>query len=60
MVSRSALTNAASKILAFVRVPVLSEHITVTDPSVSTVFSDLHNTLFFFMILAVMVRLVSN
>jgi hypothetical protein len=43
--------------LAFVRVPVLSEQITVTDPSVSTVFNDLHNTLFFFMIFAVMVRL---
>ena len=43
--------------LTFVRVPVLSEQITVTDPRVSTVFNDLHNTLFFFMIFAVMVRL---
>ena len=39
------------------RVPVLSEQITVTDPSVSTVFNDLHNTLFFLMIFAVMARL---
>lgn len=39
-----------------VRVPVLSEQITETDPSVSTVLRDLQRILFFFMRLAVMVR----
>ena len=53
----SARLNTRPEMLAFVRVPVLSEQITVTDPRVSTVFNDLHSTLFFFMIFAVMVRL---
>lgn len=39
----------------FVRVPVLSEHITLTDPRVSTVFRDLHKILFLRIRLAVMV-----
>ncbi len=37
------------------RVPVLSEQITLTDPKVSTVFNDLQRILFFRMRLAVMV-----
>lgn len=44
-------------ILTLVRVPVLSEHIVLTDPRVSTVLRDLHRILFFFMMLAVIVRL---
>jgi hypothetical protein len=39
-----------------VRVPVLSEQITLTDPRVSTVLSDLQRILFFRMIFAVIVR----
>lgn len=39
-----------------VRVPVLSEQITLTAPSVSTVFKDLQRMLFLRMILAVIVR----
>lgn len=45
------------QVLTLVKVPVLSEQTTVTDPSVSAVFNDLHSTLFRFMIFAVMVRL---
>lgn len=45
-------------LLTFVRVPVLSEQMTETEPRVSTVFSDLHRILFFLMILATMVKLV--
>jgi hypothetical protein len=41
----------------FVRVPVLSEQMTDTAPSVSTVFKDLQRILFLRMRLAVMVRL---
>lgn len=37
-------------------VPVLSEQITLTEPSVSTVFNDLHRILFFRIRFAVMVR----
>lgn len=40
-----------------VRVPVLSEHITETEPRVSTVFNDLHKILFFLIMLALIVRL---
>ena len=40
-----------------VNVPVLSEQMTETAPNVSTVFKDLHNTLFFFIRFAQMVRL---
>jgi hypothetical protein len=43
-------------ILFFVRVPVLSEQMTETEPRVSTVFSDLHRILFFRMIFATMVK----
>ena len=43
--------------LTFVKVPVLSEHITETEPRVSTVLRDLHKILFFRMMLAVIVRL---
>jgi hypothetical protein len=39
-----------------VRVPVLSEHMTLTAPKVSTVFNDLHKILFLRMILAVIVK----
>lgn len=38
-----------------VRVPVLSEQITLTEPKVSTVFNDLHKILFFLIRLAVIV-----
>ena len=38
------------------RVPVLSEQITLTDPRVSTVFSDLQRILFWRIIFAVIVR----
>jgi hypothetical protein len=38
-----------------VRVPVLSEQMTLTEPRVSTVLRDLQRTLFWRMILAVMV-----
>ena len=38
-----------------VRVPVLSEQITLTDPRVSTVFKDLHRILFFRIMFAVIV-----
>jgi hypothetical protein len=41
----------------FVKVPVLSEQITDTVPSVSTVFRDLHKILFFFIKFAVIVKL---
>ena len=41
-----------------VRVPVLSEQMTETDPRVSTVFSDLQRILFFFIMLATTVKLV--
>jgi hypothetical protein len=41
----------------FVKVPVLSEQMTDTAPSVSTVFSDLHKILFFLIKLAVIVKL---
>ena len=40
-----------------VKVPVLSEQMTETAPNVSTVLSDLHKTLFFFIRFAQMVRL---
>jgi hypothetical protein len=43
-----------------VRVPVLSEQITLTAPSVSTVFNDLQSILFFRMRFAVMVREAVN
>lgn len=43
-----------------VSVPVLSEQMTDTAPSVSTVFRDLQRILFFRMILAVMVKLAVN
>lgn len=42
--------------LTFVNVPVLSEQMTETEPSVSTVFKLLHKILFLRMMLAVMVR----
>lgn len=42
--------------LTLVRVPVLSEQITLTAPSVSTVFKLLQSTSFFLMMLAVIVR----
>lgn len=42
--------------LTMVRVPVLSEHITLTEPSVSTVFNDLQRILFLRMIFAVIVK----
>jgi len=41
----------------FVRVPVLSEQMTETDPRVSTVFRDLHRILFFLIRFAVIVKL---
>jgi hypothetical protein len=41
----------------FVRVPVLSEQIVLTEPRVSTVLSDLHKMLFFFITAAVIVKL---
>jgi hypothetical protein len=44
--------------LTLVRVPVLSEQMTETDPNVSTVFNDLQRILFFFMMLATTVKLV--
>jgi hypothetical protein len=44
-------------IVTLVRVPVLSEQIVLTEPRVSTVLRDLHRILFFFMMLAVIVRL---
>jgi hypothetical protein len=40
-----------------VKVPVLSEQMTETEPRVSTVLSDLHRILFFFIRFAVIVRL---
>lgn len=40
-----------------VKVPVLSEQMTDTEPRVSTVLSDLHRILFFFIRFAVIVRL---
>lgn len=43
--------------LTFVSVPVLSEQMTLTDPRVSTVFSDLQSTLLRRMMFAVMVKL---
>lgn len=43
--------------LTWVSVPVLSEQIIETDPSVSTVLSDLHRILFFRIMLALMVML---
>lgn len=43
--------------LTAVRVPVLSEQITETDPKVSTVFNDLQRILFFLIMLALIVRL---
>lgn len=46
--------------LTSVSVPVLSEQMTDTDPSVSTVFNDLHKTLFFRIIFALIVRLAVN
>ena len=42
--------------LTSVRVPVLSEHITDTEPKVSTVLSDLHKTFCFRIRFAVMVN----
>ena len=42
--------------LTVVRVPVLSEQTTETEPKVSTVLSDLQRILFFFIKFAVMVR----
>lgn len=41
-----------------VNVPVLSEQMTETEPSVSTVFNDLQSILFFLMMLATIVKLV--
>lgn len=46
-----------AKALTLVKVPVLSEQITETDPSVSTVARDLQRILFFLMIFAPIVRL---
>ena len=43
--------------LTFVKVPVLSEQMTDTEPKVSTVFKDLQRILFFRIMLAVIVRL---
>jgi hypothetical protein len=43
--------------LTLVNVPVLSVQMTVTEPKVSTVLSDLQRTLFFFMMFAVIVKL---
>jgi hypothetical protein len=43
-------------VLTIVKVPVLSEHITLTDPRVSTVFNDLHRILFWRMMFAVIVK----
>src|SRR5690625_650336 len=43
-------------ILPWVSVPVLSEQMTETEPSVSTVLRDLQRIMFFFIMLAVMVR----
>jgi hypothetical protein len=42
--------------LTMVRVPVLSEQITLTEPRVSTVFKDLQRILFLRMMFAVMVK----
>lgn len=49
---------SVTTILFFVRVPVLSEQMTETDPSVSTVFSDLQRILFLRIMLATIVKLV--
>lgn len=46
--------------LTLVSVPVLSEQMTETAPSVSTVARDLQRILFFFMMLAPMVRLMAT
>ena len=43
-------------LLTLVNVPVLSEQMTETEPKVSTVLSDLHRILFFFIKFAVMVK----
>ncbi len=47
--------QSVTTILFSVNVPVLSEQMTETVPSVSTVLSDLQSTLFFFIILAAIV-----
>lgn len=48
------------KLLTSVRVPVLSEQMTETEPRVSTVFRDLHRTLCFRIRFAVIVRPAVN
>ena len=57
MVSSNIMTFVSIIILTRVKVPVLSVHISVTDPSVSTVFRDLQRTLFFFIKFAAIVKL---
>ena len=47
-------------LLTRVSVPVLSVQMTVTEPRVSTVFRDLQRTLFFFIRLAVIVKLLAT
>ena len=49
---------SVTTILFLVNVPVLSEQITETEPSVSTVLSDLQRILFLRMMFATMVKLV--
>jgi len=51
------MQKSVTVISFFVIVPVLSEQMTLTAPSVSTVFRDFARSLFFFIIPAVMVRL---
>ena len=48
--------NYAKDVLTSVRVPVLSEQMTDTDPKVSTVLSDLHKTFCFRIRFAVIVK----
>lgn len=57
LVSDSIECRPWTRKLTLVSVPVLSEQMTDTEPSVSTVLSDLHRILFLRIILALMVRL---
>ncbi len=57
VISSVPIMQSLTVVRFFVRVPILSEQIVLTDPRVSTVFSDLHKILFFFIIEVVIVKL---
>jgi hypothetical protein len=57
VLKQSAFHHKQSNAHTFVKVPVLSEQMVLTEPKVSTVLSDLQRILFFFMICAVIVKL---